>query len=179
MGWCTLKCTHACFKTWYACAPIYAISMCSHSQRNLGFICIAGMPLRNRLRWYSPKSALGWEGIFRSHFWRKYWSHRTDKLSRSCSSVSCSVTVSYGTTEAQLSYDVGIVVVGQKLFDLWRSKNWNKWFSAVFRSLSRHFSGEGGSGKRTPMTQSGPAAFIWYRFHGCGLHSLGVFKRTI
>ena len=28
------------------------------------------------------------------------------------------------------------------------------------------------------MTQSGPPAFIWYRFHGCGLYSLGVYKRT-
>ena len=29
-----------------------------------------------------------------------------------------------------------------------------------------------------PMTQSRPPAFIWYRFHGCGLRSLGVYKRT-
>ena len=29
-----------------------------------------------------------------------------------------------------------------------------------------------------PMTQSRPPAFIWYRFHGCGLRSLWVYKRT-
>ena len=28
------------------------------------------------------------------------------------------------------------------------------------------------------MTQSRPPAFIWYRFYGCGLRSLGVYKRT-
>ena len=72
---------------------------------------------------------------------------------------------------------MGIVVVGQKLLELWRSKNWNMWFSAVFRGLSRR--NFGGQGKTDPpMTQSGPPAFIWYRFHGCGLHSLGVYKRT-
>ena len=39
---------------------------------------------------------------------------RMDKLKKSCQS-----------TAAELSYGMGIVVVGQKLFRLRRSKNWN------------------------------------------------------
>ena len=61
-----------------------------------------------------------------------------------------------GPTEAGLSYGIRIVVVGQKLLELWSSKNWNMWFSAVFRGLSRRnvFLGAGKNG--FPMTQSRP-----------------------
>ena len=48
-------------------------------------------------------------------------------------------------------------------------------FGRFQRPITPKFWGAGKNGP--PMTQSRPPAFIWYRFHGYGLRSLGVYKR--
>ena len=81
-----------------------------------------------------------------------------------------------------------IVVVGQKLlthdtpkmeyviFGVFRGLSYV--IFGVFRGLSHQKFRKHGK-KRTPfMSHSGPSDFKSYRFHGCGLQSLGVWKRT-
>ena len=51
-------------------------------------------------------------------------------------------------------------------------------FGRFQRPITPKFWGGGAGKKGPPMTQSRPLAFIWYRFHSCGLRSLWVYKRT-
>ena len=79
-----------------------------------------------------------------------------------------------------LSYGMGIASLGLKLFDLWRSKNWNLWFWAVFRDLFRRNFFGGGVRKNwpPPMTHSRHPAFKWYRFGLCVMKTVGGVTRT-
>ena len=89
----------------------------------------------------------------------------TDKLSRSCLTIKA--WLSYG-----IAWVMGIAVLDLKLFDLWL--NWNLWFWAVLRDLSRrHF---WCTDKRSPppLTHTKHPAFKWCRLCLCVVKTVRI-----